>query len=103
MNSELDFEQLASQCYKERIYQEKWQVSNIDNRAEQEYTLFCCWCRAYKDNQFSEQNLKYYQQQENKNFDFWLKKRIAELFFGYKFIFDHKLDKWIRLKGVKND
>lgn len=88
------FYELAQEVHKDRIRDEYWQKHNLDNRARQEYAIFCVWCRAFKNANFSEQNFKIYQRKEHKHFDFWLKKRIAELFYGYKFEFDYYTMKW---------
>ena len=84
--------------HNDSIRRKYWEEHNINNRARQEYAAFCIWCRAYKNAEFSEKNFKEYQQKEHTNFDFWLKKRIAELFFGYKFTFNYDTKKWQREK-----
>ncbi len=93
------FEELARQVHKERVDKEYWENNNLDNRASQEYSMFCCWCRAYKNAEFTEENFKEYQRKEHIKLNFWLKKRIAELFFGYKFTFDYNTNKWSSVKN----
>ena len=88
------FYEIAREVHKDRIREEYWQNNSLDNRAKQEYAKFCIWCRAFKNADFSEQNFKLYQNQEHTHFDFWLKKRIAELFYGYEFEFDSNTMKW---------
>lgn len=88
------FYELAQEVHKDRIRDEYLQEHNLDNRTRQEYGIFCIWCRAFKNADFSEQNFKIYQKQEHKYFDFWLKKRIAELFYDYEFEFDYDTMKW---------
>lgn len=90
----LNFYELAKEIHKDRIRDEFWQKHNIDNRARQEYSIFCVWCKAFKDGDFSKQNFKLYKRQEHKHFDFWLNKRIAELFYDYEFEFDYDTMKW---------
>ena len=92
------FYELAREVHKDRIREEYWQNNSLDNKAKQEYAKFCIWCRAFKNADFSEQNFKIYQRQEHTNFDFWLKKRIAELFYNYEFEFDYNTMKWKRTK-----
>lgn len=92
------FEELIELCHKDRVRDECYKSINIDNRARQEYAKFCCWCRAFKDSQFTEQNFKEYQKQEKIKLNFWIKKRIAELFFGYEFNFNYQTYKWERRK-----
>lgn len=89
-----DFYKLALQTHKERKKQEMWKDLDLDNQVRREYAKFCIWCRAFKNADFSEQNFKIYQRQEHTNFDFWLKKRIAELFYDYEFEFDYNTMKW---------
>lgn len=93
---EQTFEELIELCHKDRVRDEYYKSINIDNRARQEYAKFCCWCRAFKNSQFTEQNFKEYQKQEKIKLNFWIKKRIAELFFGYKFTFNYSTYKWER-------
>lgn len=88
------FYEIAREVHKDRIREEYWEKNSIDNRAKQEYAKFCIWCRAFKNADFSEQNFKLYQKQEHTHFDFWLKKRIAELFYDYEFKFDYNTMKW---------
>ena len=91
---EQDFYSILKEIHKDKVRDEFWQEHNIDNRARQEYAKFCIWCRAFKDGDFSEKNFKIYQRQEHTHFDFWLKKRIAELFYDYEFEFDYNTMKW---------
>lgn len=82
---------IAWKNYKKQEYEKQF---SFENRVKQEYAKFCCWCRAFKNAEFTEKNFKEYQKQEKTNFDFWMKKRIAELFFGYKFEFNYDTYKW---------
>lgn len=87
------FYEIAEQCYNDRIKEEYRQRHDINNIASLEYNLFCAWCCAYKDAQFTEQNFKEYAKKE-KDLNFWIKKKIFELFFGYEFEFDYNNNKW---------
>ena len=91
-----DFYEIAEQCHKDRISEQR---TNINNVAELEYSLFCVWCRAYKNAQFTEQNFKEYVKNE-KELSFWIKKRIFELFFNYEFNFDYNSNKWKFIKKI---
>ena len=93
-----DFYEIASKTNKERKKEERYNSLKLDNQAREEYAMFCCWCRAFRDGDFSEKNFKEYQIKERTDFDFWLKKRIAELFFGYKFEFNLDTMKWRKTK-----
>lgn len=88
------FYEMAREVHKDRTREEYWQNNSLDNRAKQEYAKFCIWCRAFKDGDFSEKNFKIYQKEEQTKLDFWLKKRIAELFYNYCFEFNYKTMKW---------
>ena len=90
----LGFYELAKEIHKDKIRDEYWQNNSLDNRARQEYAKFCIWCRAFKDGDFSEKNFKEYQKVECLKFNFWIKKRIAELFYGYEFEFDYNTMEW---------
>ena len=85
-----DFYEIAEQCHKDRIKKQKTDINNI---AELEYNLFCAWCRAFKNSDFSEQNFKQYVKTE-RDLNFWLKKLIFELFFNYEFNFNYDTKKW---------
>lgn len=89
-----DFYKIAEEIRQERINIDNLKMQGLDYKAKQEFSLFCIWCRALKNADFSEQNFKIYQKEEHTNFDFWLKKRIAELFYGYEFKFDYNTMKW---------
>ncbi len=91
-----DFYEIAEQCHKDRISE---QITNINNVSELEYSLFCVWCRACKNAQFTEQNFKEYVKTE-KELSFWIKKRIFELFFNYEFNFDYNSNKWKFIKKI---
>lgn len=89
-----DFYKLAQEVHKDRTRAEFWKKNNLDNQAKIEYGKFCVWCRAFRNGYFSEKNFKEYQKEENTRFNFWLKKRIAELFYDYEFEFDYNTMKW---------
>ena len=93
-NDEYDFYKIAKQVHEYRLREEYWNKNNLDNQAKLEYSKFCVWCRAFKDSDFSEKNFKEYQLSEGIKFNFWLKKRIAELFYGYEFEFDYNTKEW---------
>lgn len=84
-----EFYKIAKQVHKDRLRDEFWDKNNIDNRAKREYNIFCVWCRAFKDGDFSEDNFKEYRKVENVKLDSWTRKRIAELFYGYEYIFEY--------------
>lgn len=94
----LDFYKICAEIEKENKEKKQHTDMSIDIKAQQEYAMFCCWSRAFNNNDFGEKSFKKYQKQENIKFDFWLKKRIAELFFGYNFKFDNNKQKWILYK-----
>lgn len=85
-----NFYEIAEQCHKDRIREQRNDINNI---AKLEYSLFCIWCRAFKNSDFSEQNFKQYVKTE-RDLNFWVKKRIFELFFNYEFNFNHDSNKW---------
>lgn len=89
----MDFYELANEVHKDRIKEEQNQRNNLNYQANLEYNLFCVWCRAFKKAQFTEQNFKEYVRTE-KDLNFWVKKKIFELFFGYEFEFNYYSNKW---------
>lgn len=88
-----DFYMLAKKVNEERINDKYNQRKNLNYIAEIEYSKFCIWCRAYKNSEFTEENFKKYQEENNIKINFWVKKRIAELFFDYEFIFVNEKSK----------
>ena len=90
----LGFYELAQEVHRDRIRDEFWKKNSIDNIANQEYAKFCVWCRAFRNGDFSEKNFKEYKKEENVSINFWIKKRIAELFYDYEFEFDRNTMKW---------
>lgn len=93
-NYEYEFYKIAKEVHKDRIKEEYLIKNNLDNQAKLEYSKFCIWCRAFKNADFSEKNFKEYQLSEGIKFNFWIKKRIAELFYDYEFEFDRNTMKW---------
>lgn len=88
-----DYE-ITEQNYKKWKQREYEKQFSVENRIKQEYARFCIWCRAYKNAEFTEENFKEYQKQENIKLDFWIKKAIAEIYFNYEFEFDYNTQKW---------
>lgn len=88
-----DFYEIAEQCHKDRLRDEYYDKFNIDKIAKLEYSKFCVWCRVFKNAQYTEHNFKEYVKTE-KELSFWVKKKIAEMFFGYVYEFDYDTKKW---------
>lgn len=91
-----EFYKIALQVHKERKKQELWDEYDLDNITRKEYAKFCVWSRAFNNGDFSEKSLKKYQKSEHTNFSFWLKKRMAEMFYGYEFEYNYQTKKWER-------
>ena len=94
-----DFYKIAEDTRNERLYYEAIKKQGLDYKAKLEYSLFCAWCRAFKNSEFTEKNFKTYQIKEKKNINFYVKKRIAELYFGYSSTYDDKTSKWVFSKN----
>ena len=90
-----EFYTLAYQVHDDKIRDENLKRYDVDYQAKIEYLKFKVWCRAFKDADFSENNFKAYQKEENVLINFWIKKRIAELFYNYKIIYNNKLKKLV--------
>ena len=98
-NYEYEFYKIAKEVYKDRIKEEYLIKNNLDNQAKLEYSKFCIWCRAFKNADFSEKNFKEYILKEKIKLNFWVKKKIAELFFNYKFKYNNSTMKWEKEKN----
>lgn len=88
-----EFYNIAEKCYKDRILEQEKLKNDISYVARLEYSLFCVWCNAFRNCQYSETNFKYYVR-NIKNLSFWIKKKIAEMYFGYVYEFDYDTKKW---------
>lgn len=78
---------ILEECHNDRIKEQERLKHDINYQAQLEYSLFCAWCNAYKNAQYTEQNFRQYLKTEKK-LSFWIKKKIAETYFGYAFTFD---------------
>ncbi len=90
---ETDIYTLLNECAKDRLKEQERLRHDINHIAKLEYSLFCAWCNAFKNAQYNEQNFKEYARTE-KELSFWVKKKIAEMFFDYIYEFDHDTNKW---------
>ena len=95
-----DFYSMARQIHNNKVRDEYLKNKSLEYIVNVEYSIFCCWCRAFNKEE-NEINFKLYQKQENKSINFWVKKRIAELFFNYNFEYDYENKKWKYKKIVK--
>lgn len=96
-----DFYTIANKVHNDRILKEYNDSIKIDTIINKEYSMFCCWCYAFGKEE-NEKSFKEYLAKENKNLNFWIKKRIAELFFEYNFIYDDQGKKWKAYKNKKS-
>ena len=88
-----EFYKLLEECHKDRMRERERLRHDINYQARLEYSVFCAWCNAFKNAQYTEQNFKKYVKTE-KELSFWVKKKIAEMFFGYIYWFDYDTKKW---------
>lgn len=84
---------ILEECHNDRIKEQERLKHDINYQAKLEYSLFCAWCNAYKNAQYNEQNFKEYLKTE-KELSFWIKKNIAEMYFGYEYNFDNNTMSW---------
>lgn len=80
---------ILEECHNDRIKEQERLKNDINYQAKLEYSLFCVWCNAYKNKQYTEQNFRQYLKTE-KELSFWIKKKIAETYFGYKYNYNYK-------------
>ena len=78
---------ILEECHNDRIKEQERLKHDINYQAKLEYSLFCAWCNAFKNAQYTEQNFKEYVKTK-KELSFWVKKKIAETYFDYAFTFD---------------
>ena len=101
MEHETDIYTLLNECAKDRLKEQERLRHDINHIAKLEYSLFCAWCNAYKEGQYTEQNFRQYLKTEKK-LSFWIKKKIAEIYFNYEYKFDYNNMKW-NCKKIKAD
>ena len=94
---ERDFDTIARQMTKERHRNEYYEDLRNANYGEQVYTMFKCWCWAFKNGkgQTDAKVFAEYLNSENKELDFWAKKHLAEKYFGYEYEYDYEKHDWI--------
>lgn len=119
------FEYELNLAHKDRVREEEQKRHSIDYIADMEYSMFCIWCNVkkpiiipgtennggkidYKQMQekiYNDEKLfnKYCETEKPKGFeqripDFWIKKKIFEKWFNYKFDWDNASQKWKAIK-----
>lgn len=107
---------MLKEIHDSRIEEEYNYRNSIDYIADIEYIDYCIWCRVkfpifiadtnkYAVNEMKEKRFKNiklfreYLKSEKKTFnrhipDFWIKKKIAEKYFGYKYVFNNQNNRW---------
>lgn len=60
------------------------------------YSLYCVWCNAYgtEEMKTNENCFKEWLNQEREELTFWQEKHLREKYFGYKYTYDNKNQKW---------
>lgn len=97
-----DFYELATKVHNERIQAEKSLHNSLKYRAGITMTYFRVWCFANERDYKSEGVFKEYLKAENPELSFWIKKYIAENFWGYEYWYDNNKNKWIVTKPHKH-
>ena len=93
MNCKNSTYSLLKECSKDRFKEQGILKREVDYISNIEYSLFCAWCNAFKDSLYTESNFEEYLNTE-KELPFWIKKRIYENFFRYKYEFDYESNHW---------
>lgn len=95
------FEETIREMIRERQKEEHAQYLCSLRKCENEIALFKCWCNAFKggDGKDNAEVFAEYLKENDINLDFWVRKQIAEKYFGFKFEFDYKTMKWKKAIG----
>ena len=74
----------------------------LNDIAKRNYDIFCNWARLYCNNEINEKTFKQYLQSGDafSNINPHVRKRIYELYFGYKFNYNFNTSKWESTKIV---
>ena len=94
---EEDFDTIVREMTEERHRNEYYEDLKNANNGEHEYTMFKCWCWAFKngEGQTDAKVFAEYLKSENKELDFWAKKHLAETYFGYEYEYSYEKLDWI--------
>lgn len=102
MENDDGFYTIARQVHNERIQAEKSLHNSMKYRAGIAMTYFHVWCFVNERDYKCEDVFKEYLKVENPELNFWIKKYIAENFWGYKYKYDNHKNKWIVTKAPKH-
>lgn len=91
---ENNFYNLANEIHKENVKIQKEKQNSIDYKIMNVYAIFELYCRAF-EKKINLETFKTYRK-ENK-INFWIAKKITEKYFGLKFQFDYKKNKWLEV------
>lgn len=97
-----DFYTIARQVHEERVRDEYWERNSIDYKAKTVMTDFRIWCRINEKDCDDENIFKEYLKAENPEVNFWVRKRIAEVYWNYVYTFDYQKQKWNAVKTPKH-
>lgn len=102
VNDMEDIDKLLAQIHSERISCRKRASCFRNLSGKNDYTMFRIWCDAY----YSREKVKdvklfgKYLKEEGIELTFWQLKYLAEKYFGYKYKYDVKTEKWTIEKTV---
>lgn len=91
---ENNFYNLANEIHKENVKIQKEKQNSIDYKIMNVYSVFELYCRAF-EKEIKLETFKTYRKKNKINF--WIAKKITEKYFGLKFQFDYKKNKWLEV------
>lgn len=89
----LDVDELLNKCTSERLFEKRSKEHSLAYQAELVFCDFRRWCFK-KHVQESESNFKQYMSELNQDINFWIKKKIFEVYFNYIFTWDYDKVRW---------
>ena len=92
-----NFNKEAELLHNDRVKEQAREREDLSGQARQEYSKFCVWCRMMNIDP-TDKNLKNYLKEENLKLNFWVVKKILEMFFNYEYKFDYENKKWLAKK-----
>lgn len=89
-------DEIIQEMSKDREQKEFNKLNSLEHIARVKYALYFAWCKAFNKNEKEIETFKEYLKSENINLNFWVKKKISEMYFDCKYEFDYKKNKYVR-------
>lgn len=89
----MDINELLNDMAKERYERQKHEFNSLEYKVRTEYAYYFAWCMA-NNCHCDDTNFKKYCIEEKKDIQFYIKKKLFEMYFNYVFEYDNANQKW---------